>query len=37
VLYEAAEDQARTNRKGLWQQTAPLAPWQWRTEQRNQR
>ncbi|WP_291811265.1 thermonuclease family protein [Limnobacter sp.] len=37
VLYEAAEDQARTTRKGLWQQTAPLAPWQWRTEQRNQR
>lgn len=37
VLYEAAEDQARNKRKGLWQQTAPLAPWQWRTEQRNQR
>lgn len=37
LLYEAAEDQARNSRKGLWQQTAPLAPWQWRTEQRNQR
>lgn len=37
VLYEQAEDQARIARKGLWQQTAPLAPWQWRTEQRNQR
>ncbi|MEW6206133.1 MAG: thermonuclease family protein [Pseudomonadota bacterium] len=37
VLYEQAEDQARNARKGLWQQTAPLAPWQWRTEQRNQR
>ena len=37
LLYEAAEDKARTARKGLWQQTAPLAPWQWRTEQRNQR
>ncbi len=37
VLYEGAEDQARKARKGLWQQTAPLAPWQWRTEQRNQR
>ena len=37
VLYEQAEDLARNTRKGLWQQTAPLAPWQWRTEQRNQR
>ena len=37
VLYETAENQARNQRKGLWQQTAPLAPWQWRTEQRNQR
>lgn len=37
VLYGEAEDQARNSRKGLWQQTAPLAPWQWRTEQRNQR
>lgn len=37
VLYEAAEDLARNKRKGLWQQTAPQAPWQWRTEQRNQR
>lgn len=37
VLYEAAEDTARNARKGLWRQTAPLAPWQWRTEQRNQR
>lgn len=37
VLYAAAEDEARKARKGLWQQTAPLAPWQWRTEQRNQR
>lgn len=37
TLYEAAEYQARDTRKGLWQQAAPLAPWQWRTEQRNQR
>lgn len=37
LLYGAAEDQARSARKGLWKQTAPLAPWQWRTEQRNQR
>ena len=37
VLYEAAEEKARNARKGLWRQTAPLAPWQWRTEQRNQR
>ena len=37
VLYEAAEDRARNARIGLWRQTAPLAPWQWRTEQRNQR
>lgn len=37
VLYEAAENQARNQRKGLWQGTGPQAPWQWRTEQRNQR
>ena len=37
VLYEAAEEKARNARKGLWRQTAPLAPLQWRTEQRNQR
>lgn len=37
VLYETAEDEARKARRGLWQQTAPQAPWQWRTEQRNQR
>lgn len=36
-LYETAEDQARQQRKGLWQRTAPQAPWQWRMEQRNQR
>jgi endonuclease YncB( thermonuclease family) len=37
VLYEAAENFARNNRKGLWQHTTPQAPWEWRSEQRNQR
>lgn len=37
VLYEAAEQRARDQRNGLWQQAAPQAPWQWRTEQREQR
>ena len=37
VLYEAAENKARSSRTGLWQQASPQAPWQWRTDQRNQR
>jgi len=37
LLYEAAENEARQGRKGLWRQKAPLAPWQWRAEQRKQR
>ena len=35
-LYENAEQLARETRTGLWQQANPKAPWQWRTEQRNQ-
>lgn len=35
-LYEEAEVKARDSRTGLWKQRNPQAPWQWRTEQRNQ-
>jgi endonuclease YncB( thermonuclease family) len=34
ALYEQAEQQARTNRMGLWQAPNPQAPWQWRADQR---
>lgn len=33
-LYNEAEDQARAQRLGLWQQASPQAPWEWRAEQR---
>jgi len=28
-LYAAAEAEARTKRRGLWQQSNPVAPWEW--------
>ena len=28
--YEAAEDQARGERRGLWTDPAPVPPWDWR-------
>lgn len=28
--YAAAEDQARAHRAGLWRDTAPTPPWEWR-------
>ncbi len=30
VLYEAAETDARENRQGLWVDSQPIAPWEWR-------
>ena len=30
ALYEAAEDKARTERRGLWQDPNPVPPWAWR-------
>jgi len=30
VLYEAAEMDARGNRRGLWVDPRPVAPWDWR-------
>ena len=37
LLYEAAENQARSKRDGLWEHSDPTPPWQWRAQQRNQR
>lgn len=34
VRYEAAEDQARAARSGLWREPEPQAPWTWRRERR---
>ncbi len=28
--YAQAEDKARANKKGLWQNKSPLPPWEWR-------
>jgi endonuclease YncB( thermonuclease family) len=36
LAYESAEEQARAERRGLWKQRDPRAPWEWRAEQRNQ-
>ena len=30
VLYEAAEKDARENRRGLWVDPQPVPPWAWR-------
>jgi micrococcal nuclease len=30
VLYEAAEDEARTERRGLWRDPNPMPSWRWR-------
>ncbi len=32
VLYEAAEKDARDNRRGLWVDPQPVAPWDWRRQ-----
>jgi hypothetical protein len=34
AAYAAAEVQARAERRGLWQEPDPIAPWAWRTGQR---
>jgi endonuclease YncB( thermonuclease family) len=32
--YELAEWQARSRREGLWEQTQPMPPWEWRRAMR---
>jgi endonuclease YncB( thermonuclease family) len=34
-VYEAAEAEARGLRRGLWRDTAPTAPWDWRRQSRS--
>jgi len=34
-LYEAAEDAAKANKRGLWQDSAPVAPWEFRRPNRS--
>ncbi len=29
-LYAQAEDEARANKKGFWQDKNPMPPWEWR-------
>lgn len=36
-LYAEAEDDARASRRGLWQDRNPLAPWDFRRQQRESR
>ena len=31
-LYAQAEDEARANKKGLWQHKNPMPPWEWRRQ-----
>jgi len=31
-LYAKAEDQARSERRGLWQDKNPMPPWEWRRQ-----
>ncbi len=33
-LYEAAEDAARANKRGLWRDAAPVPPWEFRQKQK---
>ncbi len=34
-LYEAAEDAARADKRGLWRDADPMPPWVWRKQQKN--
>jgi endonuclease YncB( thermonuclease family) len=34
LLYARAEDQARIEKRGLWRDNNPIAPWQWRRNHR---
>jgi len=34
-LYEAAEDAAKAKKRGLWQDSAPVAPWEFRRPNRS--
>lgn len=33
--YQSAEDLARVNRKGLWQDKHPVPPWVWRRQMKS--
>jgi hypothetical protein len=35
AAYAAAEESARADRRGLWQEPDPIAPWDWRDGQRS--
>jgi len=35
--YAAAEDEARSGKRGLWSEPNPLPPWEWRSERRQRR
>ena len=37
VIYEATEDIARTERRGLWVDPDPVLPWEWRKKKRANR
>ena len=34
ILYDV-ENEARTNRRGLWADASPIPPWEWRKANRN--
>jgi len=34
LLYASAEEEARERRSGLWRDTEPMAPWDWRAAKR---
>jgi endonuclease YncB( thermonuclease family) len=34
--YATAENEARAKRRGLWQDTEPVPPWEWRSEVKKQ-
>ncbi len=36
ISYELAEDEARAEKIGLWQEPDPVPPWDWRRQQRQQ-
>jgi endonuclease YncB( thermonuclease family) len=33
-IYADAEQNARAGRRGLWRDTDPLPPWEWRSQRR---
>lgn len=33
--YEAAEEEAKSSRRGLWKDPSPVAPWEWRHQEKS--